>query len=454
MKLSRDEATKLYGVDRSLDERREEFVDGDVPVAVYGLGKMGLPLAVVYAGVTGNVIGVDVDEDVVSRINDGGCPVDGEPRLPELTSAAVNAGAFRASADPPTAAEEASVHVVIVPTTLRNDRHPDLSNLRTAVRDIAAGLDEGDMVVIESTVPPRTCEDVVKPLLVEESGLAADQFGLAFCPERTSSGRALKDIRGAYPKVVGGVDGESTALAEMIYGEMTVNDVVPVSDATTAECVKVFEGVYRDVNIALANELGSFTDELGVDVNEAIEVANTQPFCDIHDPGVGVGGHCIPYYPYFLINELASDAPLLRTAREVNDEMPIFAVRKLVEGLQRAGKHVEDAAVLVLGVTYRAGVAETRKTPARPIAEKLNQFGATVVGVDPMIDDFSEFDMYGASLDSVADLDLDGAILVTAHEEFDDLDWSGFDDDLVVVDGRDALELDRTRHHVYTIGSG
>uniref|UniRef100_UPI0028735006 UDP binding domain-containing protein n=1 Tax=Halostella litorea TaxID=2528831 RepID=UPI0028735006 len=201
-------------------------------------------------------------------------------------------------------------------------------------------------------------------------------------------------------------------------------------------------------------ELASFTDELGVDVNEAIEVANTQPFCDIHDPGVGVGGHCIPYYPYFLIRELASDAPLLRTAREVNDGMPVFAVRKLVEGLQRVGTHVEDAAVLVLGVTYRPGVAETRKTPAKPIAEKLNQFGATVVAADPMLDDFSEFDAYGASVDSITDLDLDAAVLVTAHEEFEDIDWTAFDEELVVVDGRDALDLDHTDHRVYTVGSG
>ncbi|WP_240452080.1 nucleotide sugar dehydrogenase [Halostella salina] len=454
MKLREDGAAKLYGVGSSLAERRDAFVDGDVPVAVYGLGKMGLPLAVVYAGVTSNVVGVDVDEEVVARINDGDCHVEGEPRLPELTSAAVNAGAFRASADPPAAASEASVHVVIVPTTLREDQHPDLSNLRTAVRDIASGLEAGDAVFVESTVPPGTCEDVVEPVLVEESGLAADQFGLAFCPERTSSGRALKDIRGAYPKVVGGTDAESTAVAETVYGELTVNDVVPVSDATTAECVKVFEGVYRDVNIALANELATFTDELGIDVNEAIEVANTQPFCEIHDPGVGVGGHCIPYYPYFLIRELASDAPLLRTAREVNDGMPTFAVRKLVEGLQRVGTHVEDAAVLVLGVTYRPGVKETRKTPARPIAEKLNQFGATVVAADPMIEDFSEFDAYGASVDSLTELDLDAAVLVTDHEEFEGIDWTAFDDDLVVVDGRDALDLEDTDHHVYTVGSG
>jgi len=446
--------TQLYDRTASDDHLREALLSGNVPVAVYGLGKMGLPLAAAFADVTGNVTGADVDPAVVETINDGKCHVKREPGLDSLVADSVAAGALRATADPAAAARTASVHVVIVPTPVTEENEPDLSMLDAVVEDVAAGLSPGDLVLVECTVPPRTTAERVVPRLATLSGLDGDEFGVAFCPERTSSGRALEDIRGAYPKIVGGVDEESTQAAELVYDELNEAGVISVSDATTAECVKVFEGLYRDVNIALANELGSFTDELGVDVNEAIEVANTQPFCDIHDPGVGVGGHCIPYYPYFLINELASDAPLLRTAREVNDEMPIFAVRKLVEGLQRAGKHVEDAAVLVLGVTYRAGVAETRKTPARPIAEKLNQFGATVVGVDPMVDDFSEFDMYGASLDSVADLDLDGAILVTAHEEFDDLDWSGFDDDLVVVDGRDALELDRTRHHVYTIGSG
>jgi UDP-N-acetyl-D-mannosaminuronic acid dehydrogenase len=451
MKL--DDTTKLYDTDAPRSERRRAFTSGQVPVAVYGLGKMGLPLAAVYADTTGNTTGVDIDPDVVAAVTDGECPVTGEPDLPGLVSRTVESGALDATVNSAQAAADASVHVVIVPTTLHDDNEPDLSLLKAAIRDIGSGLEAGDLVVIESTVPPRTCTDVVAPLLEAESGLDRDSFGLAFCPERTSSGSALRDIRQSYPKVVGGVDDESTEVAEVVYGAITDNDVIPVSDAATAEAVKVFEGVYRDVNIALANELARFADEMGVSVNEAIDVANTQPFCDIHDPGPGVGGHCIPYYPYFLINQFATDAPLLRTAREVNDAMPGFAVGKLVQGLERADVPLHDASVLVMGLTYRPGVAETRKSPARPIAARLAGFVDEVYGVDPVLDDADDFALTQVPMGEVPDLDPDGVVLVTPHEEFDDLDWP-VTDDLVVVDGRDALDVETTTRTIYTIGTG
>jgi UDP-N-acetyl-D-mannosaminuronic acid dehydrogenase len=445
---------KLYGSDAPESEQRDAFTRGDVPVAVYGLGKMGLPLAAVYAAVSKHVVGVDVDEGVVGSVNRGDCHVENEPGLPELVERVVDAGGLRATTDAAGAAEYASVHVIIVPTTLRDDESPDLSNLRTAVRDVGSGLEAGDLVVVESTAPPRTCEDAVQPTLVEESGLDPDAFGVAFCPERTSSGRAIRDIRWSYPKVVGGVDEESTRAAALVYGELTDNDVLTVSDATTAECVKVFEGVYRDVNIALANELARFRDELGVDVNEAIDVANTQPYCDIHQPGTGVGGHCIPYYPHFLIDEFATEAPLMETAREVNDRMPFFTIQKLLQMLDDRGVHVDGARVVLFGVTYRAGVDEIRKSPALVIAEKLTTFGASVYATDPVRDGMADVEASPVDLDSVPKLDPDAVVLVTAHEAFESFDWGRLDDDVVVVDGRDALDLDGTDLDVYTIGSG
>ena len=449
-------ARKLY--DRSVprNRRRQWFAGGSVPVAVYGLGKMGLPLAAVFAETTGNVIGIDIDDRTVERINDGDCPVENEPGLPELVSVGVETGALRATTDAGAGARAASVHVVVVPTTVTEDSVPDLSTLQAAVESIAAGLDPGDVVLVESTVPPGTCREVVHPTLVGESDCSAGEFGLAFCPERTASGRAIADIRGAYPKVVGGVDGESRRVAELVYGELTDNDVISTADATTAECVKVFEGVYRDVNIALANELARLPAELGVDAVEAIEVANTQPFCDIHDPGAGVGGHCIPYYPYFLIHPFKTEFPLLATAREVNDAMPEYVARLTLDRLVDAGTDPADALVAVLGVTYRPGVAEIRESPAVPIVAELVGAGATTVVADPVVGGAAgtaDTDARAVTLGELSDLDLDGAVLVTAHEEFDRIDWTAFDD-LVVVDGRDSLTLEDTDHDVYTVGRG
>jgi UDP-N-acetyl-D-mannosaminuronic acid dehydrogenase len=443
----------LYGATDSPDDQRRRFLAGGIPVAVYGLGKMGLPLAAVYASVTGNVRGVDVDADRISRLEAGECPVVGEPDLPELVAALVEEGALRPTTDGERAAREARVHVAIVPTLVHENGVPDLSVLLSVVDTIASGLEPGDMVVIESTVPPRTCVDVVGPVLERETGLSLGEFGLAFCPERTKSGQALADITGTHPKIVGGVDAESTRVAALIYGEMTENEVIEVADATTAECVKVFEGVYRDVNIALANELGRFADELGVNVTEAATAANTIPVCDIHTPGIGVGGHCIPYYPYFLLSPFETPAPLIQTARTVNDAMPLFAVERLADGLSRRGIALHAAKVLVLGLTYRPGVEETRKSPALPVAQRLAGAGATVYGIDPLLDDTSEFPLTPVSLDDLPDLDLDAVVLVTAHAEFDAIDWAALDP-LVVVDGRGALDLDGTDHDLYTIGRG
>jgi len=435
------------------EDRQWAFATGDVPVAVYGLGKMGLPIAAVFADVVENVVGVDIDDDVVDAVNSGQSPVEREPGLDDLVADVVERGALSATTDGERAASDASVHVVIVPTLIDETNTPDLAAIRAATETVAAGLEPDDLVLFESTLPPGATADVLRPLLAEQSGLDADEFGVAVCPERTSSGRALQDIRGTHPKIVGGVDPESTRAAELVYRTVTSNTVIPVSDATTAEAVKVFEGVYRDVNIALANELARFTDELDIDVREAIRAANTQPYSDIHTPGPGVGGHCIPYYPYFLTRWLDTDEELLTTARGVNDDMPAFVADRVTEGLRANGVDPDDATALVLGLTYRAGVRETRASPAYGVCTGLTKRGLDVLAADPMVD-ADGFDATDVSLDDAASADPDAVVLVTDHDEFGALDWTAFDRPLVVVDTRDALDSDGADHRQYTVGRG
>ncbi len=445
---------KLYDINKSDETKQDAFINGRVPVAVYGLGKMGLPLAAVYAEVSRNVRGIDIDANVVETVNRGETPFDHEPGLDDLIAETVSDDVLRATTNSTGAAAEAAVHVVIVPTLITEENKPDLSALQAVVSDIASGLDQGDLVVIESTVPPRTCEDVVVPLLEAESSLSRGDFGVAFCPERTKSGRALKDIRGNFPKVVGGIDVESTRAAELIYRNINTNDVVPVSDATTAEAVKLFEGVYRDVNIGLVNELAKLVDETGFDALEAIDVANDVPYVDLHAPGAGVGGHCIPYYPYFLIEEFDSPTPMLETGRKINDSMPAFTVDKLLEGLNECSVTVSNSTVVVLGLTYHPGIPEIRHTPAKPVVDRLTGQGASVYVVDPILDDFSAFEKATPiDLDEVYDINPDAFALVTAHEEFESIDWEQFEE-LAIVDGRDAIETNVERHWLYTVGAG
>ncbi|WP_276257029.1 nucleotide sugar dehydrogenase [Halomontanus rarus] len=443
------EPVRLYNSTASTAAQREAFTSGEVPVAVYGLGKMGLPLAAVYAETAGNVTGVDIDPDVVETINDGGCHVTGEPELPEVVADQVDRGRLEATTDGAVAAARASVHVIIVPT-LVDDDEPDLSTIEAVVGDIAEGLSPGDLVIAESTLPPGTCEDVIHPHLAAESGLSTDEFGVAFCPERTASGTALRDIRGAYPKVVGGIDDESARVASLLYSELSSNEIHVVRDTTTAEAVKVFEGVYRDVNIGLANELGRIADDLGISVREAIETANHIPMCHLHDPGPGVGGHCIPYYPHFLLAQTEDPMSVTRTARETNDEMPRFTVEKLGRELAASGIDLADATVLVLGITYRPGVEETRASPALGIIEHLDDLGAEVVATDPLVDP-AEFGAEPVALEELPDRDFDGAILVTPQAAFDTIDWDDIDP-MVVLDGRDALDLEDSHHEYHPLG--
>ena len=445
-----------YEAGVSADALREAFTSGELPVAVYGLGKMGLPLASVFAEVSESVVGADINPEVVATINNGGCHVKREPGLAELVNELVEAESLSAVTEPAVAAERASIHVVIVPTPITDAHEPDLSILDAVIEEIGAGLNPGDLVVVECTVPPRTTADRVAPALAEASGLDLGTFGVAFCPERTSSGRALEDIRGAYPKVVGGVDEQSTDAAAAIYEAINDAGVISVSNSTTAECVKVFEGLYRDVNISLANELATLTDEFGIDVREAIDVANTQPFCDIHDPGPGVGGHCIPYYPYFVIEPFASETRLLETARAVNDGMPSYTVGKLREEFNAEGLAMDDASVLVLGLTYRPGVEEIRASPSIAISDELSAAGASVYGVDPMLETYDAFELVPIGLSEAYEKAFDGIVLVTPHEEFEAVEWNrlGREGGSVVIDGRDSLSISESDHRVYTIGSG
>ena len=424
-------------------------------VAVYGLGKMGLPFAGVLADAGARVLGVDIDRDRVDAVNDGRCPLD-EPGVPELVTE-YSGHRIRATTDGAAAASEASVMVVLTPTLVDDRSQPDLGPVLAAGDAISEGVDEGDLVILESTVPPGTTAGAFTEA-VEPADLAAgDDFGVAHCPERTSSGRVVRDLTESYPKVVGGTDADATVAAAALYRTFNNPGVVELPSATAAEAVKVFEGVYRDVNIALANELALACEQWELDASTVFGAANTQPFCDIHDPGVGVGGHCIPVYPHFVIDRV-TEAPLVETARSVNDSMPEHAAELVTSAVSDAGVRIDDATVLVLGVAYRPGVPETRFAPAFDLVDRLREAGATVAAHDPVVDDET---IAGSGATPVADPlaePWDAVVLATGHETYGDLDLERLRERMrtpVLVDGRDFFDDDAVGSFVYAcIGDG
>lgn len=434
---------------------RDDIELSETTIAVYGLGKMGLPLASVLADRGADVLGVDIDEVVVESVNSGVSPVDNEPGLPSLLEKH-GGEALEATTDGVEAARRAEVMIILVPTVVDEEYEPIMEPVLDVADDIRQGVGEGDLVILESTVPPGTTANELTEAVEPDALAAGDDFGVAHCPERTSSGRVIKDVTESYPKIIGGIDDESTRLAASLYRSFNEPGVIEMSSATAAEAVKVFEGVYRDTNIALANELAKACEDWGLDSKEVFEAANSQPYCDIHVPGCGVGGHCIPVYPHFVINR-ADDTPLLETSRRVNDGMPDHTIGILESLLEGQGVALDDASVLVMGVTYRPGVHETRYAPAVDIIEILNDEGAEVYAHDPLLSP-DEIEGFGASYAEIEDAEVDAVVLATGHEEYRDVDLGklrGRTETGVFVDGRRFYEPKEMGGFVYaTIGRG
>lgn len=418
-------------------------------VCVLGLGKIGLPMAVFCADRGCTVVGADINPAVVDCVNTGRPPFEHEPGLEELIPRYVAAGTLRATTDLVAAVSTADVVLVLVPVGLGSDHRPDLTAMDAAAQAISRGLRSGALVVIETTLPVGTTRNRFGKTL-EAAGLTPSRdFFLAFSPERVQSNRIFLDVE-SYPKVVGGVDPASTERAASFYRDTLGLEVLTVSSAEVAEFTKLAESIYRDVNIALANEFAMFAHDHGIDVSEVIATANSEPQSHIHQPGVGVGGHCIPVYPYFITNE-SPHSRLASLARTINDGMPAYALHLLRQTLgDLAGR-----TFLILGLAYRANVKEPSHSPALHLVELLRREGARVLLNDPFFSD-EEIAQTGAEPSPLPPGEpVDGVIIQSFHKRYGELDPSLFEGCRVVLDGRNVLEPSGMRERgVQYIGIG
>ncbi len=403
-------------------------------VAVIGLGKIGLPLAALYAGKGCNVIGADINAEVVSSVNAGECHVGGEPGLAEAVRAAHESGRLRATVDSAEAVAESDIVVVMVRVGLDASGHADFHHLDLAANAIGRGLRPNTLVILESTVPVGATRDRFGRRLAGASGRkAGSEFRLAYSPERVSSGSIFRDL-GTYPKLVGGIDAASGDAAAAFYRSVLDAEVMQLRDTETAEFAKLAESIYRDVNIALANELAMAAERLGVSYTEAARAGNSQPYSHLHTPGLGVGGHCIPVYPYFLTQ--AVDAPLIGLGREINDAMADHGVQRLADALDG----LNGKTVLILGLAYRGGVKEAELSSALLAAEALKSRGARVLVNDPLYTD-EELSNYGLQASPLPpETPVDAVILQASHPEYAGLDYASIQGCRVVLDGRNAID--------------
>ena len=386
-------------------------------IAVFGLGYIGLPTAALFAKNGFSVIGVDINQEIVEAINQGRSPIL-EPGLDELINDVVSAGNLIATTDGLEAGKKAKVMVVIVPTPVDENNNSDLRSVKSACKTISRTLKKDDLVIIESTIPPKTCETIVIPLL-ENSGLkVANDFGLVYTPERALPNNTLYEMT-HNARVIGGINKKSIDRAASIYEKITNGKIIKVKDLITAEMVKLMENTYRDTNIALANELAIICENLGIDAIEAISAANHHPRVNIHTPGPGVGGHCLSIDPYFIV-EIAerkgSKAELIKKARMINESMPAHVVKLVEESLKEGRKSIAESTIGILGVAYKGNVADTRETPAAPLINILKNMGATVKANDPYVSS-KKIESLGAVPVTLQEaLACDCVVLITDHE--------------------------------------
>ena len=384
-------------------------------VGIIGLGYVGLPLAVAFAEAGCDVVGVDADPRRVERLRRS------ESDVEDVPSDRLRAVAERFTAtDVYPALAECEAIVICVPTPLANHREPDLSYLVDAAGQLSRVLQEGRLVVLESTTYPGTTRERLLPIL-EESGLAGGRdFNLAYSPERIDPGNARHTIR-TTPRVVGGLTEECRERAADLYRQIC-DEVVEVSSPEIAELSKLLENIFRSVNIALVNELAQLCDRMGIDVWEVVDAAGTKPFGFMRfDPGPGMGGHCLPVDPFYLAFKAREHdfyTEFIELAGKLNQDQPHFCVEKIERALNDVGKPVRDTRILVLGVAYKSGVGDLRETPALKIIRELRELGADIAYHDPHVPEVTELSLSSVSLDEgLANAEL--VCIVTAHPEVD-----------------------------------
>jgi len=380
-------------------------------ICIIGMGYIGLPTASVFANHGIKVLGMDVNADVIGHLKAGEVHIF-EPGLQKLFHQALESGRLQVA----TEVSPADAFIIAVPTPFFEDKSADMRYVEAAAESIVPHLRPGNLVILESTSPPQTTVGLVAPIL-EKSGLKAGRdFLLAYSPERVLPGRILEELVGN-ARVIGGVDRASAEAGRDLYQTFVQGDII-LTDATTAEMVKLMENTSRDINIAIANEFSRLAEKFDVDIWEAIGIANRHPRVEILRPGIGVGGHCISVDPWFLVEAAPETARLVRTAREINDAQPAF----IADLVDQAVGGVAGKTIAFLGLAFKPNVDDLRESPAVELAHDLETRGAKVLAYEPFKPEagLPGITQVNTLADALAEADL--VLLAVAHDQFKALD--------------------------------
>jgi len=411
-------------------------------VAIIGLGYVGLPLACLCARKGYAVIGLEKNQSIIEKTNNGISHIKDEKLEAEVKELK---GKIHATSDEKKI-NEADVVIVCVPTPVDKTHLPDLSFVESASESISGNMKKGQVIIIESTIHPGTIEEIVKPILEKSELIDGDDYYLAHCPERIDPGNRKWTVE-SLPRVIGSTTKEGLKKSAEFYKGIIDAEITELSSVKAAEAVKITENSFRDINIAFVNELAKSFDVAGIDIKEVIRGASTKPFAFMpHYPGAGVGGHCIPVDPYYLIEKAKKSGfehMFLKLAREINNSMPHYTVDLLENEMGKMNEKIKGTKVGVLGVAYKKDVDDMRESPALEIIEILSDKGAEPEVFDPYLPSRSTVKSIGEMLEKCKFI-----ILATDHSDFlkisaDEFKKTGVK---IIIDGRNCLDMDKIKH--------
>lgn len=423
--MNEDRSKKLTNNDTA--KLKQELESGNLTVTVIGIGRIGLPTALSFANAGIPTIGVDIDSDLIAKIQKGIYPLNDEPEFAKIFESVIKRKKFEVTTDIKQAVPKSNIIILSLPTPMDKNYVPDYSALLTVGKNLNKLLKPGSMVIVESTIEPGFIEDEFISLLEgEENNLQSSKdFRLAVCPETANPGEIMSDFK-KLPRLVGGIDDKTANLVSTIYKHVFGVEILLMPDCKTANAAKLTANVFRDVNIAFVNELAMLFEKIGVDIIKVLEACDKKYNFQIHYPGAGVGGPCLPVNSYQFLNTARRTYDgvlrIIESAREINEHMPYHTIELLEDAFNEAEKSIKNSTVTILGVSYKPDIGDIQLTPAEEIISKLDQLNSKIKIYDPYFKSTTVFShkTEGNLFDAISDAD--AVILLTAHKEFYDID--------------------------------
>ena len=408
----------------NINEVKNSLENKSLKVCVVGIGRIGLPTALSFAKAGLQTVGMDINEQLVDSLNKGNFPLKDEPGYEEIFNDVIKNGKFLATTDINKAISQSDLILLSLPTPINEKNIPDYSALESVCKQLGDILQPNSLIVVESTIEPGFIENNLISILEENNRLhVGKNFTIGVCPENANPGEILHDFT-TLPRLVGGIDQQSTKIITMIYDFVFSVELIIMPDCKTANAVKLTTNVFRDVNIGFVNELSLMFDNLGIDTLKVLDAAKRKYNFQIHYPGPGVGGPCLPINSYQFLNTATrtnSKLSIIEHGRKINEEMPEHVVNLTLDGFKISKKSIKDSSILILGISYKPDVKDIQLSPAEMIINKLESLGVKIKIYDPY---FKGNQVFGINVEHNIDdvlSKVDAAIIVTAHKEFQEI---------------------------------